>query len=453
MQSEEVTADYLSHFKSYKNWFDNLRHRRGGRPVSKIMVSSYTSALKQFVIFLNTKGDKRWNPDNLIKFAGDMVATKMGRSVVDLMSNYCLWLQGEIAEGYPKRVIKGNQRYNSPKTAYDRAHSATRSFFVHNDIALPKAPKKDEVDSQVKANDYQYQVYTKNESDEYIKDFTDMKLFLEKLSFRDRVIGLSLISTGQDIGELLNLKIGFVTSQKSNNTRLYWSGTRQKTRKLFRTFFSQEATLKMRQYIEKFRKGASVDDPIFMTEERTYRGNIIEPHALNSRQITQNFNKTSRDLGFTNGGVSQHPWRPKRFRSIFRTACNRAEIPDDFRRLFMGHAKDMGGSYNEDLGDLESQYIQLEPWITVFTEESSAELSEVKAQAENALGIAKTIQAENKKLKDQLDKQTIRLEEFWIMIGTMREELSYLNSRYESDRPNPEDIQRRINQALEKGEK
>jgi len=276
--AKKYSQVWLGEFTTHDKWFGSLTKRRRGKPLSKAMRANYNSSFKQFFEFLDSKKEyKEWNPDSLIKLGKELIAIGETGRINDLLSDFSNWLTGKEVSGYNRRVLSGNQRYNTERTAYTRAFASVKSFFVHNGIPIPKSPRMDEEESKVKSNDYQYQVLKRDkDTGEIIKEFADLKIFINALNFRDRVIALALISTGQDIGEILNLNIIFVQSQIK--PRLYWAGSRQKTGKLFRTFFSREATEYLRNYIAKFRQGARPNEPIFMTKNRSYSGEKIPEH-------------------------------------------------------------------------------------------------------------------------------------------------------------------------------
>jgi len=72
----------------------------------------------------------------------------------------------------------------------------------------------------------------------------------------------------------------------------------------------------------------------------------------------------------------------------------------------MGHAKTMGDTYDESAGELENYYSQLEPLITIFVGNESAEVKEAQTKAENALGISLRLEQENKELKETINQLT-----------------------------------------------
>ena len=63
---------------------------------------------------------------------------------------------------------------------------------------------------------------------------------------------------------------------------------------------------------------------------------------------------------------SQHPFRAKRFRKIFRSACARVGLDDDLRRAFMGHTGSASMNYLEaSKEELVELYKTIEPLLSV----------------------------------------------------------------------------------------
>ena len=63
-------------------------------------------------------------------------------------------------------------------------------------------------------NKLRYAVFILDEhTNRIIQDYSQFRYFLSNLSFRDQVISLCLLSTSQDIGDLLKLKIEFMKNK------------------------------------------------------------------------------------------------------------------------------------------------------------------------------------------------------------------------------------------------
>ena len=58
------------------------------------------------------------------------------------------------------------------------------------------------------------------------------------------------------------------------------------------------------------------------------------------------FRIATEKMGFTKKGQSS-PFRPKRFRHLFRTACSNANVDSGYIMAFMGHASNVSASYLE----------------------------------------------------------------------------------------------------------
>jgi len=445
---KRLTPKWLTQFKTHKQWFRSLKVRRGS-PISATLKNTYNSSMKRFIEFLESSGDKHWNPDLIISWAKERIQSGEFTELNEIFVDFSEWLQGHEVEGYHKRILKGNQRYMGKNSAYSKAHGSVRGFFVHNYIPLAKSPK-DKSSTKSKKNDRKYAVFkTDKTTGRDYRDLGDLNKFLSRLSFRDKTFALLLLSSSQDIGDILTLTIGFVEEQ-ADKERLFWEGKRLKNGEDFRTFFSKEATSYLRKYITQYRVGSKSEDPIFYSEPRTYEGRFIEGHALKPRAISENFAQASRSLGYANGDT-QHPFRPKRFRHLFSTACLNSNFKRDrsiVTKTFMGHKFTVNQSYAE-LNDsiLESEYARLEPLLTIESEDNRAELEKVKKDATNALGISLKLEAENRELKTTVD-------ELKYMVTSLKNDLDVMQNdaeATEAERNSPEAIHA-LNNSVDKND-
>ena len=237
-----------------------------------------------------------------------------------------------------------------------------RGFYSHNDIVFPKRmkiPKRHM--SSVSKRDGKTEIYGYDEStNETVFHNGTLKHFFDNLSFRDQTIGLCLLSTGADASDILNLKIGFIKDAKSNIStakRFLFHDNRLKDGVEFKTYFSVEATEYLKRYVEQERSGAKSSDYLFAKED----GSKVPTHAL-----SMNFRKASEKMGYVVDDES-NPFRPKRFRHLFRTACGIANIDNGFVTAMMGHASDISGTYLEKSDGLFlKEYLKVEPYITVY---------------------------------------------------------------------------------------
>jgi hypothetical protein len=215
--------------------------------------------------------------------------------------------------------------------------------------------------STVKKTDGKIEIYGYNEeSDETIFRNGLLQHFFDNLNFRDQTIGLSIFSSGADAADILNLKIGFVKDARGNLStakRFFLHDNRLKDGIAFKTFFSAEATEYIRRYVQQERSNAKNDEYLFVKED----GKQIPVHAL-----TMNFRTAAEKMGYI-VNEETNPFRPKRFRSLFRTACGIANVDAGFVQAFMGHASDMSATYLEKSDGLFlKEYIKVEPYVTVY---------------------------------------------------------------------------------------
>jgi site-specific recombinase XerC len=295
---------------------------------------------------------------------------------------------GTRLQTYFQAKLKGGVEWNSSVTAL----CFLRGFYSHNDIVFPKrmrVPKRHI--STVKKTDGKTEIYGYNEeSDATIFRNGLLQHFFDNLSFRDQAIGLSIFSSGADAADILNLKIGFVKDARGNlNTAKRFSlhDNRLKDSIAFKTFFSAEATEYIRRYIQQERSNAKNDEYLFVKED----GEQIPVHAL-----TMNFRTAAEKMGYI---VSEetNPFRPKRFRSLFRTACGIANVDAGFTMAFMGHSSDMSASYLEKSNGLFlKEYIKVEPYLTVY----GVDKSQIITVNENVDELKQEIQTLKEELVD-----------------------------------------------------
>lgn len=301
------------------------------------------------------------------------------------------------------------------KTSHNTAVTSVgfiRGFYTHNDVSFPKkwgSPRP--IVSKVAKQDEKTSLYQYNEKNDEI-EFKNGNLqhFMQNLNFRDQTIALGLLSTGADATDILNLKVGFVKDgfgDVSNKKRFFWHGNRAKTGQPFKTFFSEEATQFLKRYVKQERVNASDDELLFSkTNDEPYTAHLL----------SINFRNAAKKMGYTKRGQAS-PFRPKRFRHLFRTACAIAQIDNGFTMAFMGHASDVSSGYLEQNSSIfEKMYVKIEPLLTVFgtsksqVNEMSREISGLKDEltlvVEGNKGVTeKTAQLENeiKELKEQLE--------------------------------------------------
>lgn len=345
----------LLEFESVKNWFDSLTRsaKRNGRDgLSKSVKSMRLGRMWEFT------NEGKLNPDELLKEAKEDVN-----------------LTGKRLEDY----FYAKKKVTSHNTALTSV-SYLRGFFSHNNIIFPRSmalPKKEE--AKVATKDTKTSFY---DFDEETKEFVfkngEIKYFMQNLPFRDQVIALGLLSTGADTKDLLNLNVGFVKDEKGQlctKKRFFWLGKRAKTGQPFRTFFSEEATLNLKRYVEQERAEAKDDEPLFVAQKREYtisqgqyKGKkVTVSERLTTHAVSMSFRSSAKTLGYAKKRGEANPFRPKRFRHLFRTACAIAEIDKDYIKAMMGHTSDISGDYTEkDPAIFKKVYLKVEPFLTVF---------------------------------------------------------------------------------------
>lgn len=349
----------------------------------------YRSTLKQFVEqFIHSREEERnVSIEDLVTEAKSDVTKTQER-----ISNFYKWLQNEKIEGYP---LRGKQIKSS--SAYQKAYGYLLGFFVNLDIAFQKKWRKKIPKPERRQSLKKDKVYTFYDVDEKTMTIQfnreRMEQFLTNLKMRDVAITLALLATSQDSGDLFKLNVGDIREQ-NDKSRIFWEGYRGKSKVLFRTFISKEATKFIRRYLEQERQGAKDDEPLFTFEgykQIKLPNGETERTPIGSQRMTGvNLCSTYRDAAKRTGmkweNGERNPLRPKRMRHLFRTACDTAGVNELYINAFMGHTNSQGQDYSElSKAKLELEYLRVEPFITVYgqieeTLEIKQEIQKLKTQ-------------------------------------------------------------------------
>jgi integrase len=393
-------------YQSVKNWFESLDASAQSRGKSGLTQQAKRVRLGRLWEYTN---QGKISPDELLKEAHDDI-DKAGKRLKD----------------YFDAKIKSGASHNTLVTNI----GLLRGFYTHNNLVFPKkwAVPRRKV-SKVSQRDEKTALYDYDgEKGEVVFKNGTLQHFVQNLSFRDQTIALSLLSTGADATDLLNLNVGFVKDGRgkvANVKRFFWHSNRAKTGEEFKTFFSEEATEFLKRYVEQEREGARDDEPLFPREE----GGRLDTHAL-----AMNFRASARKMGYIKDKVTS-PFRPKRFRHWFRTACGIAHVEEGYTKAMMGHANDVSAGYLErNKGLFEMEYVKVEPYVTVFGVNKNVvnEMSqEVEGLKENVVELVKKdiqletetkkLKAEVKDLREQLKSATEMVYSFEPILNTFKE--------------------------------
>lgn len=335
----------LEKFGSVRTWLKSVGENNPKGKLTKRARDARIGTMREFLEFLGNGPDNCMTPDDLLEEARANLDTTKGR-----LLDYFNWLKGERIKGYAVRKVA--MRHNSALTYL----AFMRGFFSHNGLGFGRwrMPKREV--SAVSRADETTPIYDYDEETErsVFRNET-LQHFFANLGFRDQTIALGMLSTGADAADLLKLDVGFVRGQK-NERRLSWHGNREKDVEPFKTFFSEEATRFIRQYASQVRSGAKGKDPLFVNSW----GRCLNVHALDMA-----FKAAAVKMGCDND--EGNPFRPKRFRHLFKTACTMAGIDPGFVNCFMGHKTDVSGSYLEKpRGLLIKEYVKVERYIIIF---------------------------------------------------------------------------------------
>ena len=410
-----LKGDELLKFESVQNWLNSLDQiaKNQGKTLSK------TAKAMRLGRMLEYTNEGIINPDTLLVEAKEDI-DKAGK---------------RLSKYFEEKKLKVS--FNSAITCF----CYLRGFYTHNDVFFPKrwgVPKKKV--SDVSKRDGKDSFFEYNaENDEVEFKNSNMQHFIGNLSFRDQTITLCLLSSGADATDLLNLKVGFVKDGRGKITdkkRFFWHSNRAKTGQPFKTFFSEEATQFLKRYVEQERAEAKNDEPLFVGQSREYtfkkgkrKGEkVVVGKRLTAQSLSSNFRNSAQKMGYAKEKNLSSPFRPKRFRHLFRTACGIANIDNGFTMAFMGHASDVSGTYlSKANGIFEKMYVKVEPLLTVFgvnqsvVNEMTKEVSVLKTEVSHLTEGGKAIVDKVQNLEAQLKQATEMIYSFEPLLNTFNE--------------------------------
>jgi len=366
-QNWKFTKEQILQFESVKKWIRRLKNNnKFNQRLSSNSENKIKYTLQLATTFLNK------NPDDIIKQCQKNDRETNLELIIDLR-NYIL-----------------DNTDCSQGSANGFSYGSFRGFMSANEIDThgwkqPKTiPRVAETDSRI-------ELYTPDKEDPTRLKFTGRKLlqqFFKKMPLRNEFIGLALLSSSQDIGILTKLTIKQWKSQKGKE-RFFWHGIRERTGEEFKTFMSKEATAKGWEYYNAERKGVNESYPLIgamsyytkrnpNTKSKTPLINHIESNPINSCTISDEFRNHYEKTFKTSLPLDEYnPFRPKGFRSIFESASTASKIPAVITQCNLGHKGDMMKKYlKESRGYFESFYMGLEPFVTVFPEDNSVDITE-----------------------------------------------------------------------------
>jgi len=388
-----VKGEELEKYVSVQNWLDSLNQSALSRGKAGLTKNAKYVRLGVFLKYVKFAD---MNPDELLEEAESDV-DKVGHRVNDFFS-------------FRAKQVSWN-------TAVTNI-GFVRGFYTHNNIVFPKkygVPGRKV--SKVSQRDINTVIYDYDEENEKtVFHNGTLQHFVQNLNFRDQTIVLCLLSTGADATDLLKLNVGFVKDAKgkiSDKKRFLWHSNREKTNVPFKVYFSEEATGFLKRYVEQERAGVSDDEPLFTNEQ----GMLMDAHYLSMR-----FRAAAKKMGYTKSN-KQNPFRPKRFRHLFRTACNNAKIDNGYIEAFMGHTTSVSAGYLEKgNGIFLQEYVKVEPYLTVFgvsktkVTEMGGEIEELKGSVQAMAKTEKIIHDKITELEDENSKLRKQIEDMYTFV-------------------------------------
>jgi integrase len=400
-----VKGDELVEYESVQNWLDSLNQSaltRGKAGLTK------NAKYVRLGVFLKYVSFTKMNPDQLLEEAKSDI-DKTGHRVNDFF-------------GFRAKEVSWNTTVTNI--------GFVRGFYTHNNIVFPKkygVPKRKV--SKVAQRDAKTVIYDYDEENEKtVFHNGTLQHFVQNLSFRDQTIALCLLSTGADATDLLKLNIEFVKDGRgkiSDKKRFLWHSNREKTSIPFKVYFSEEATEFLKRYVEQERAGAEDKEPLFVTEDVGLhaRDNGKEKsERMDAHLLSISFRNAAKKMGYTKKR-KQNPFRPKRFRHLFRTACGNAGIDNGYIEAFMGHSTSISASYLEKgNGTFLQEHVKVEPYLTVFgvsktkVTEMGGEIEELKDSVQAMAKTEKIIHDKITELEDENSKLRKQIENMYTYV-------------------------------------
>jgi integrase len=357
-----VKGEQLLESESVQKWFESLDQSSASRGKTGLSKNARAVRLGVFTKYVEYA---KMNPDQLLEEAKQDI----DKTGVTLMH----FFKHRVDIGLSWNTVVTNLGF-------------IRGFYTHNNVFFPrKFPVPKRKVSATSKRDIKTEIYGYDEENgEIIFRNGTLQHFVQNLSFRDQTIVLCLLSTGADATDLFKLNVEFVKDSRgkvSDKARFFWHSNREKTGTPFKVYFSEEATEFLRRYVEQERSGADDSEPLFATED----GGRMDAHLLSI-----NFRVGAKKMGYTTKGKAS-PFRPKRFRHLFRTACGNANVDNGYTEAFMGHSSTVSASYLEQGNGLFlKEYLKVEPYLTVFGVNKS-KVTELSGEVEELKGSVTTL--------------------------------------------------------------
>lgn len=275
------------------------------------------------------------------------------------------------------------------------------------------------------------------------------KLLNKVYTQRDKAIIICMYQSGMDISTLLSLryahiKEGLEEIEEARRLRIRHSGrimlrvTRPKTRWRYRTFLGKDAVVYLKNYLLERKGKLRLDSPIFMTW-KTKR-----PKPVRANEIMAMFRRLAVRAGFVTKEELEtfytiNPVGSHALRASFSKIATSCGINKDLIDYMMGHETSFSGAYsNLEDEDLEKNYDDLEPHLTVSTSIVSAE-DRLRDQAKLwGINLDDIIQREARKLYESgagaSGGEFPNFEDPEVMASVLRDEIKRLLSNNGSPR-------------------
>lgn len=329
-----------------EQWTEDMttdRTKRGFSGPPKDM-SERVKHLLEFAEFANMDLEEIINPGNARPRDPEFTNTSLERIIT--VGNTKPRELEKLIVNYYSELLKTKKASSARREVATSVYAFLREMYVLIKFQIPKDNTKTEAE---KIDELDFI------TDE--KGITPLaKEFLDVLPKEYRVVAMVLLSTGGDIGNVLDLKVGDIRGQLDKD-RFFWSAERPKSGYPIRVFFTRETTAIVKQFVLSKRSSAQDDEPLFVG---------VNGEALNVGNVNDAFKRAAVRINAMNG-EPLNPFRPRAFRKAIAKACIFAEIDEDLMLIFMGK-KATGKSkiqYTSSRSVFLNEYKKVEKFLTV----------------------------------------------------------------------------------------
>lgn len=372
----------LSSLVTWKKAFNDRRTV----PLSEKEWRKKNAILERFLKHISEAHSKEYTPDELLALDYEFIE--------DCIMSFQIKLQSVIS-------------HNSSTT-----YAATvQGFFTANRIRLKKhlvtPGEQITTTSKLYVDVPVFRLTNEGKYEGFSASFTQ---WIDALPIAARVVAYCSLSSGADVADILELKVGQVNSQKED--RHFLTGNRMKASKRkvswpFNTCISKEATKLLRSYVRSYRKDAKDEDFVFLQSRVENTKGTKKQNRLLPKNVQDIFRLVAENQGLIDGG--KNPFGTKRLRHAFTTACTAfAKLPSDAVDTLTGHVGTTGKGYlDKPKPIIVGFYSEVEKYVTVHGGTIPQDMQEALSEYEDKLYLRdvriERLESEKSKIEGRMD--------------------------------------------------